>query len=582
MLRGVRGLCATVLFLLLAALSAPTSAGDDPAGPASLEGRMAGLAVRTGARAMLLPAAVHALARQEAGVPGQPGPLDRALSRRLGARPELRPVVRDLLQRYRQLPRATLRIAFDPTWLDRPLDRSLSAEELRALLAPFRAVRRGGVALPGLPSPATSPGPSLITPRLRVVDRNVLGRALLRPPDLRTLAPRIDRVASAQPVDPKVATWLEGFFLQGDEARLDGYDRRRVETLGVVAIAGALYLGFMVPGWAAAGPHVVQVVRLDASGAIVARSNRFALQVGEGQATRRLDRLEPARLRGGEVLTVVGRFLPSDVILLDGGRLPTTPGTHRQPGPNEWVGTLQAVIAEATAPGEHRVAVASADGQVTPPLPLTVLPPRRPLVTLTIPRLRCVDETNPEKITLGPLEHNLHDEVFLVVVTEIDGAVAVKTTRTYSGFDDGDEQALDAADAQVVGTGAAPVEVRRHLRLYVAAYEDDGIHNNIASAYAQMAQEIAAAMGEALRDSGHPVLESLAEAAGRLLDELVTFLGGADFIGDEAREWTASALLALAPGSRSETLRLLYNGNRHGDTGEYAVDVTVGVRQRGP
>ncbi len=580
----VRSLSASVLVLLLAALVVPTSAGDDPAGPASLEERLAGLAVRTGARAVLLPAVVHALGRQEAGLPGQPGAFDRALARRLTARPELRPVVRDLLQRYRRLPRATLEVAFDRTWLGRPLERSLSAEELWGLLAPFRGLRPGGAGLPGLPSPAASPGPSLATPRLRVeVDRNILSRALLRPLDLRTLAPRIDRVSTPQPVDPRVATWLEGFFLHGDEVRLDGYDRRRVETLGVVAIAGTLKLGFMVPGWAAPGPHVVQVLRLDASGAIVSRSNRFALQVGTGQATRRLDRLEPARLHGGEVLTVVGRFLPSDLILLDGARLPTAPGTHWQPGPAEWVGTLRAVIAETTAPGEHRVAVASADGQVTPALPLTVLPPRRPVVVLTIPRLRCVDETNPEKIGVGPLEKNLHDEVFLVVVTEIDGSVAVKTTRTYSGFDDGDEQVLDAADAQVVGAGGAAVDVRRHLRFYVAAYEDDGIRGSIASAYAQLAAQVAEAMGDALRDTRHPVLESLADAAGRLLDELVTFLGGADFIGDDAREWTASELLALAgTGPRSESLRLLYNGNRHGDTGEYAVDLTLVARQGTP
>lgn len=585
MLRGARRLPVTVLLVLLAAQAVSISAGDDPARPASQEERLAGLAVRTGARAMLLPAAVHALARQEAGVPGQPGVLDRALARRLSARPELRPVVRDLLHRYRALPHSALRVAFDPAWLDRPLERSLTAKELQVLVAPFRGVRRGGAALAGLPSPAASPRPSPATPRLRVVlDRNILSRALLRPPDLRTLAPRIDRVSTPQPVDPRIATWLEGFFLQGDEVRLDGYDRRRVETLGVVAIAGTLKLGFMVPRWAAPGPHVVQVVRLDDSGTIISRSNRFALQVGDGQATRRLDRLEPARLHGGEVLTVVGRFLPSDVILLDGARLPTVPGTHWQPGPAEWVGTLQTVIAEATTPGEHRVAVASADGQVTPALPLSILPPRRPLVTLTLPRLRCVDETNPEKIRIGRLEKNLHDEVFLVVVTEIDGAVAVKTTSIYSGFDDGDEVALDTADARVVGAGGAPVVVRRDLNFYVAAYEDDGIHDQIASAYARLASEIAEAMGDALRDTGHPVLESLADAAGQLLDELVTLLGGADFIGDDTRGWTASDLLAVAAagGRLSETLHLLYNGNRNGDTGEYAVDLTLFTRQGTP
>ncbi|MDQ7849359.1 MAG: hypothetical protein QN152_02775 [Armatimonadota bacterium] len=104
-----------------------------------------------------------------------------------------------------------------------------------------------------------------------------------------------------------------------------------------------------------------------------------------------------------------------------------------------------------------------------------------------------------------------------------------------------------------------------------------------ASAYARLAEEIAAAMGEALRDLGHPVLESLAEAAGRLLDDLVTFVEGADFIGEDAREWTASDLLALAAGSgsRSETLYLLYN-NRNGDTGGYAVDLTVTARQATP
>lgn len=571
-----------VLILLLAALSAPAAAGDSPEGPASLEERVAGLAVRTGGRAMLLPAVVHALTRQEAGLPGKHSALDRALARRLAARPRLQPVVRDLLAHYRRLPRAALRVAFDPTWLDRPLDRSMDAEELWVLLAPFRGVRRGRLPLPGLPSPAASPGASPATPRLRAaLDRNVLSRGLLRPPDLRTLAPRIDRVSTPQPVDPRVATWLEGFFLQGDEVRLDGYDRRRVETLGVVAIAGMLKLGFMVPGWAGPGPHVVQVVRLDGQ-AIVSRSNRFALQVGDTQAGRRLERLEPARLHGGESLTAVGRFLPSDVALLDGAPLRTAPGTHWQPGPNEWIGTLQAVIAEATTPGEHRVAVASADGQVTPALALTVLPPRRPLVTLTISRLRCVDETNPEKIGVGPLQQNLHDEVFLVVVTEVDGVLSVKTTRTYSGFDDGVERAPDAGDAQVVGAGT-PVEVRQHLRFYVAAYEDDGARGSIASAYAQLAYEIASAMGDVLRDSRHPVLESLAETAGRLLDELVAALGEADFIGDDAREWTTSELLALAAaGSRSESLQLLYNGNRNGDTGEYAVDLTLTVRQRAP
>lgn len=574
----------TVLLVLLAARAVPISAGDDPAGPTSLEERLAGLAVRTGARAMLLPAVAHALARQEAGVPGQPGVLDRALARRLNARPELRRVARDLLHRYRSLPRSRLLVAFDRAWLDRPLERALTAEELRVLLAPFRGVPRGGM-LAGLPSPAASPGPSPAIPRIRVtLDRNVLSRALLRPADLRSVAPRIDRVSSPQPVDPRIATWLEGFFLEGDEVRLDGYDRRRVETLGVVAIAGTLKLAFMVPRWAAPGPHVVQVVRLDASGAIVSRSNRFALQVGEGDATRRLDRLEPARLRGGEVLTAVGRFLPSDAILLDGARLPTVPGTHWQPSPAEWVGTLQTVIAEAATPGQHRVAVASADGQVTPALPLSILPPRRPTAMLTIPRLRCVDETNPEKIGIPPLEKNLHDEVFLVVVTEIDGAVAVKTTRTYLGFDDGDEVTLDPADARVVGAGGAPVVVRRNLSIYVAAYEDDGVRDQIARAYLDMASEVAQATGDALRETGHPVLESLADAAGRLLDELLTLLGGADFIGEDTRGWTASGLLALAAagGLRSETLHLLYNGNRNGDTGEYAVDLTLYTRQGTP
>lgn len=578
----MRRVYVTVLVLLLALSSSLTSAGDDPAGPVALEERMAGLAARTGARAVLLPVVMHALARQEAGVPGQPGVLDRVLARRLAAQPELRTVARDLLQRYRRLPRAVLRVAFDPAWLDRPAERALTAEELWGVLGPFR-VTRPGASLPGLPSPPASPGPSPAAPRLRAaLDRNVLSRALLRPPDLRTLAPRIDRVSTPQPVDPSMVTWLEGFFLQGDEVRLGGYDRRRVETVGVVAIRGVVYIGFMVPRWAAPGPHVVQVVRLDGS-AIVSRSNQFALQVGTGQTTRRLDRLEPASLRGGEVLTVVGRFLPSDTILLDGIRLPTAPGAHWQPGPDEWVGTLKAVITEGTAPGAHRVAVTSAEGQVTPALPLTVLPPRRPLAALTIPRLRCVDETNPEKIRVGPMEKNLHDEIFLVVVTETDGTVAVKTTRTYEGFDDGDEQTLDAADAQVVGAGGTPVEVRQHLRVYIAAYEDDGVRGRIASAYARLAEQIAAAMGETLRESKHPVLESLAEVAGRLLDELGTFLGGADFIGDDAREWTVSDLLALAAGgSRSETLHLLYNGNRNGDTGEYAVDLFLTVRERGP
>lgn len=419
-----------------------------------------------------------------------------------------------------------------------------------------------GSTKPGVPSIPT--GPAI---NRRLLDTSVKKAAEM----LVKLPPKIDRITSLQPVSVKFVVGAEGFFYRDDQVRLDGYDKRRVNTIGIVPLSDRQLILFEVPGWAGPRKHTTQVVRFDENGKVIARSNKVELEVGDAKFVREAKGVFPASPRAGMTACIEGRFMASDVVYIDSTPQETKPGVSWDPNPNEWITKLSFRIDEELKPGRHLIWAGSKDGQeITNKLTFALLPKERYTnSSVRFTRLHCEDETNPE--WWGD------DEVFVVFYVEADDVIYSKVTRVYGDMHDGASKMLDPEDGKVFGPGGSPARLKDRLRIWSAAYEDDGTDVEQARRLAKVSELTAESVLEA---AGESEWVDVAKVAGSLLDEIISFFGGADYLGEDTCAWTQPDLLKLVDGaSRYVDATCCYED---GKDGEYTLDCTLTVEEIKP
>lgn len=572
--------CLLLLFMgaMLLMYFAPAASWSDELKARGLEERMVLLSQRRGGRAQLAPILFHTLERY-LEMPGEAGDkLDKAFASRFNSHPDLIPTLQLLLTRYRQAPRATLEIAMDPALLSTPARTPMDLAKMRAAVLPFRSSVFLGTSesQPEYPTHAPSSGSNkpgvLSLPTGPAINRSLLDASVKKAAEMLVkLPPRIDRITSLQPVSVNRGVGAEGFFYRDDQVRFDGYDNRKVTTIGVLPLSDRQLILFDVPGWAGPGKHTIQVVRFDEKGKVIARSNKVELEVGDAKFVREAKGIFPASPCAGVTACIEGRFMASDLVYIDSTPQETKPGVSWDPSPNEWITKLSFRIVEDLKPGRHLIWAGSKDGrEITNKLSFELLPKERYTnASVRFTRLHCEDETNPEEWG--------NDEVFVVFYVETDDVVYSKVTRVYGDMYDGMSKMLDTEDGKVFGPGGSPARVENRLRIWSAAYEDDGSDVEQARRLAIVSELAAESLLEA---TGESEWVDVAQVAGSLLDEVISLFGGTDYLGEDTWAWTQPDLLKLVDsGSRYCDATYRYED---GKDGKYTLDCTLTVEEIKP